>query len=281
MEELYSLSELKDNYYFEVLRESNYILDNIKESELQYKYRGYLSNLREIDEEVLKDAYMFYLLDGYDEFDEIIKSDYIREVTGIQSSGYVRQLERFIFPILDMRNNILGFVGYDYDSDYKYLINNAYYVDRYNMFYNMQNLYSAYDEDVCVVEEGVFDSLRLNEIGLKNNLALLGKRVSDFHRVILNRFKLVIFITDNDEEGLKASKYWGKGLDTKVARIYLNKREIVKKKVIDEEIVEYNTCVKDIDDALRGSSGKDFLELYKKIKNDSKSPFFSCKTYYY
>ena len=106
MEELYSLSELKDNYYFEVLRESNYILDNIKESELQYKYRGYLSNLREIDEEVLKDAYMFYLLDGYDEFDEIIKSDYIREVTGIQSSGYVRQLERFIFPILDMRNNI-------------------------------------------------------------------------------------------------------------------------------------------------------------------------------
>lgn len=277
--DLVNIYELKKYYYDEVKKESIEILENIQNSVLQDEYRNYLSRLRRIGANVLKESYMFYILDGFDELDELFRIDNIKEITGLQTSGNVWQKERFVFPILDMRNVIMGYVGYDYESDFKYLIRTAQYVNKSKLFYNMQNLEHAYKQDVCIVSEGVFDSLRLNEVGFLNNVSLLGKRLSDFHRRVLNRFNLVIFIPDNDDEGMKASKYWSRGIDTKIAYIKLNNREIIKRKIVDGVMQEYKTTVKDIDDALT-SNKEDFINLYKEIVKDSKSPFYTTKQYF-
>lgn len=282
MEDFVDLKYTKNFYYNQIKNESKYFLENVKASKFQDEYRSYLSNLRGIDEDILKEFYMFYVLDGQAELDELIPSSHVREIMGIQSGYYVRQQGRFVFPILDMDSVVMGFIGYDYacNPKYKYLINNAFYSDRSRLLFNMQNLYYAYKEGVLIVEEGIFDSLRLNSIGLKNNVSLMGKKVTEFHRRIFNRFDLIIFITDNDEEGMNAARYWGNGINSKYAFIYISKKPVIKKKVVNGVFEEYETITKDIDDALRYEH-KDFLNLYNRIIEDSKRPFFNSKTYYF
>lgn len=273
----------RDFYYREAVVETPGILHNIKESHIQGLYRDYLAKYRNIDKRILEESYMFYILDGEDELDEIIPSLYVRDLLGIQTGEFVKQKLRFVFPIFDSFKTIIGFVGYDYEEEkYKYLISLAKFTDKNKIFFNMQNLSHAYKEDVCIVVEGVFDSLRLNENGYLNNLSLLGKRMSDYHKRVLNRFSLVIIISDNDEEGLKASKAWAESLDTRVAHIYITKKEI-EKKIYDtetqkERIIKVKT--KDIDDFLSIEENRQkFRELYNRILKDSRNTIGRLSTY--
>ena len=76
---LVNIYELKKYYYDEVKKESIEILENIHNSVLQDEYRNYLSRLRRIGVNVLKESFMFYILDGYDELDELFRIDNIKE----------------------------------------------------------------------------------------------------------------------------------------------------------------------------------------------------------
>lgn len=268
-------------YYYESVKETPYILENILKSEIQNKYREYMSNYRNISKKVLDEAYMFYILDeAY--LQDIIYSMNVREMLGIQVGYTVRQQERFVFPILNFDNVILGFIGYDYEeTDYKYLISLAKFAEKGRLFFNYQNINEAYRKDVIILEEGVFDSLRLNEIGYKNNLALMGTRMSDFHKTVLNRFKLVIIISDNDESGKRASNEWFNSLDTKVALVTIKKREINRTFKKGDDIEEREIVIKDIDDFLNYKSNWEvFKKLYNKILEDSHGVFFSKEKYF-
>lgn len=271
----------KKYYYDEIQEISPKILENISKSSLHGKYRAYLSEFRNIEKRVLDESFMFYTLDGYEEIDEIFDYDYEKGVTGFQTGEYVKNKERFIFPILDQNKVIAGWVGYDYESNYKYLLSFSKFSEKSRLFYNLQNIEKSYEKDVCIVEEGIIDSLRLNEKGYYNNLALLGKRMTEDQIRVLNRFSLVIIIPDNDIVGEQSLKYWLKGLKTKVAVIRLNKTEynIKKEGLEDNESVK---TVKDIDDLLRPevNKEKEFKLLYNKILKDSKSPFFKIKEYF-
>lgn len=278
------INEVPRSYYYkESVRETPLIIDNIINAPLQELYREFMSKYRNIGKDTLKENCMFYILDGYEELDEIIPSLYTRDLLGIQVGDFVKQKERFVFPLMDSFKTIIGWVGYDYDEpQYKYLMTFSKFADKGNLFFNMQNINKAYEEDVCIVEEGVFDSLRLNEIGYKNNLALLGKRMTDFHKRVLNRFSLVIIISDNDDEGLKSSNIWAEMLDTRVAHIYINKHEI-DKQIYDPETEETKTVkviTKDIDDYLSVESNrKNFHKMYKRIIKDSKNTLSMLNRY--
>lgn len=271
----------KKYYYDEIQEISPKILENISKSSLHGKYRTYLSEFRNIEKRVLDESFMFYTLDGYEEIDEIFDYDYEKGVTGFQTGEYVKNKERFIFPILDQNKVIVGWVGYDYESNYKYLLSFSKFSEKSRLFYNLQNIEKSYEKDVCIVEEGIIDSLRLNEKGYYNNLALLGKRMTEDQIRVLNRFSLVIIIPDNDIVGEQSLKYWLKGLKTKVAVIRLNKTEynIKKEGLEDNESVK---TVKDVDDLLRPEvkKEKEFKLLYNKILKDSKSPFFKIREYF-
>ena len=265
----------KKYYYDEIQSISNKILNNIKNSDLHSKYRDYLSDFRSINKDILEEAAMFYVLDGYQEVDQIFDYDYEKEMTGFQIGEFVKNKERFIFPLLDQEKVIAGWVGYDYESPYKYLLSFSEFSEKSKLLFNLQNIKHSYEQNICLVVEGVMDSLRLNEQGRYNNLGLLGKRITEDQERILNRFDLVILIPDNDETGENSLKYWKKQITTKKAIIRLRKTEFETK---EGEL----KVVKDLDDLLRPENKKEleFKRLYNKIKKDSKSVFFKSKEYF-
>ena len=269
----------KRKYFEEAEKNSENILKNIKKSKLQDKYREYLADFRGFKKNTLEESYMFYILDG-GELDEIIESEVIRRDLNLQIGEYIRNKERFVFPVLDQGGFIVAWIGYDYESDLKYILSFPNYSKKELILYNKQNIRNAYEEDICIVVEGHFDSLRLNELGFYNNVALLGKRMTDFHVRILDRFETVILIPDSDSQGKKALDYWLKVLNNKKVVVNIKRDNIIKKIYKEGSIKEEDVEVKDIDDCLQIPDKKEKMyDLYSKIKRESINPFFKYKEY--
>lgn len=267
----------KDYYFSQAVQASHGILNNILCSGLQDKYRQYMAEYRNISKKVLEDSYMFYILDGEEELDEVVPSLVDRDILGLQSGDFVRQALRFVFPLMTPDRVIAGWVGYDYEEEkYKYLMSFAKFAEKGRMFFNWVNIDKGYKEDVCIIVEGVFDSLRLNELGFYNNVGLLGKRVTEYQKRILNRFSLLVLIPDNDVPGEKACSEWVRMLRPKKAVVELKKGEFS----VDTPRGLKKVWVKDIDDFLQKEENKDnFREVYKKIIADAKEPFYDIKRY--
>jgi len=269
--------------YEDVVYYSPNILENIKLSEEQLEYRKVLSDFRNLTVEALTEACMFYLSDTNYEIDYIIPNDRIKEVLGIKDGNFITQQLRFVFPILDEKNIVQGFIGYDYDQPkYKYLINIASFGDKTKLFYNKQHIKKAYETGVALIEEGIMDSINLNSIGLYNNFSLMGSYMTEHHARVLNRMDLAVLIPDNDETGQKAIQSWKRAIDTKKVIINIKKRPITKK-YMDEngEVKEVQTTTKDLDDVLRidGRNKKEFLKLYNLILSEKDNPFIDGKVY--
>lgn len=271
----------KEYYYNQSKIISKDILKNIEKSSLQEKYREYMAKYRNIDKRVLGESYMFYILDGEDEFDEIIPSLVDRDILGIQSGSFIKQTLRFVFPILNHKKIIVGWVGYDYEEEkYKYLKTLTKFTEKGRLFFNWHNIHKCYDKDICIIVEGVFDSLRLNEAGFYNNLGLLGKKITDYQARVLNRFDLVILVPDNDDPGVEAYKWWLKKIKTKRAVIKIDKEKFIKRRAIGDDLNERESVVKDIDDCLQIEGKKEkFKEIYKKINKDALNPFYDVEFY--
>lgn len=259
------------------------ILENIRTSEEQSEYRKVLSEFRGLTEEALEEAHMFYLSDTNYEIDYIISNDRVKEVLGIKDGNFITQQLRFVFPILDERKIIQGFIGYDYDQPkYKYLINIATFGDKTKLLYNKQHIKKAYETGIMLVEEGIADTINLNSMNVKNNVSLMGSYMTEHHARVLNRMDLVVLIPDNDEPGQRAVKSWSHILDTKKVIINIKKRPITKKYVDENgEVKEVQTTTKDLDDVLRlnDSYKKDFLKLYNLILSEKDNPFIDKKVY--
>lgn len=269
--------------YDDVVYYSHNILENIQSSEEQLEYRKVLSEFRNLPVEALTEAGMFYLSDTNYEVDYIIPNDRVKEILGIKDGNFITQQLRFVFPILDEKKIIQGFIGYDYDQPkYKYLINVASFADKIKLFYNKQHIKRAYETGVALIEEGIADTINLNSIDIKNNLSLMGSYMTEHHARVLNRMDLVVLIPDNDEPGQEAVKIWKNMLETKKVIINIKKRPITKK-YMDEngEVKEIQTTTKDLDDVLRMDerNKKEFLKLYNSILREKDNPFIDDKVY--
>lgn len=226
-------------------------------------------------------------MNGETELDEIIPDTQMRYFIDLKRD-FIIQRQRFVFPILSSKGIINGLVGYDYESDFKYIMSISSFTARDNLLFNLQNLDKAYRERVLIIIEGVFDSLRLNEVGRLNNISLLGKKMTNYKLNLINRFDLVVLIPDNDEQGIKSSEYWKRGIKTKIATINLaanNYEKIIKEQNEEGDIItkKIETKIKDIDDYLRlenQNNREKFNKVYKKILNDSKGVFFKNKDYF-
>lgn len=277
----------KREIYGYVFDKSHITLQNIKESVIQQQYREYLAGYRDIDEKVLEDAFMFYVMHGEMELDEIIPDLQMKYSIDLMRD-FIIQKERFVFPILSPNRTINGLVGYDYESDFKYILSISNFTSRDNLLFNLNNIKHAYEQDTIIVCEGVFDSLRLNEVGLKNNVALLGRRLTNYKKKIINRFGLVILLPDNDSVGTSALSFWKREINTKLAIVNLSSgvydKNIIKQNEDGELITEVvESKIKDIDDFLReknNSNKENFLNLYGKIKGESGGVFFKEREYF-
>lgn len=72
----------------------------------------------------------------------------------------------------------------------------------------------AREKNYIFLVEGYFDSLTMNSFGLKNNVALCGTRLTDWHAAKLSRYcNTAIALLDGDEAGKKALEHMGPALE--------------------------------------------------------------------
>lgn len=120
--------------------------------------------------------------------------------------GYVFH-GRYVYPVKDVKGDVMGFVGYDKFSDVKYLdsLNFGYKAKTYSLW-GMEEMPQYYrsTEPVYFVE-GVVCALYLRQEGLQA-LATLGSTFSPYVTEIVRRFGMrAIIVNDADEAGSKCA----------------------------------------------------------------------------
>ena len=138
--------------------------------------------------------------------DEIVESG----VAGKSENGdiYDRFRNRLMFPIIDIRKNIIGFGGRVLDdSKPKYL--NSPETAAFNKSYNLFGLNIAKNssEDYLILVEGYMDVIQLHQHGINTAIATLGTALTPEQSRIIKRHKNEVIIAyDSDEAGQKATQ---------------------------------------------------------------------------
>lgn len=203
---------------------------------------------------------------GYKE-EEIVKTGLIIKKEK-QDGHYDRFRNRIMFPIFDIRRNIIGFGGRVLDDSLpKYLNSPDSLV--FNKGYNLYGLNIAKeyvkDKNFYLVE-GYMDVIKMHSHGFDTAVAALGTSLTDNQIKLLKRYSNKFYICfDSDEAGLKASlralnMFKSNNLDAKVIIIkdakdpdeYLSKYGKMRFEMLSEEALDYY----------------DFLEFYYKEEFD-------------
>ena len=139
--------------------------------------------------------------------------------------------DRTIFPIINVRGNVLGFSGRRRNeetlSKYVNTQDTPVYSKRQNLF--ALNFAKSYCAEQVIVVEGNFDAVALHQAGFKNVVAPFGTAFTEEQAQLLSRYtKEVIICFDSDlagEEGIeKAFKALSKtGLSVKVLKLPVGK----------------------------------------------------------
>ena len=130
---------------------------------------------------------------------------------------------RITFPILNTKENVIGFGGRSIDEQMPKYLNSK----ESNFFQKKRELYgfnkARQDKklDYFLVTEGYMDVIMLNQNGINNAVASLGTAFSLYHLENLFKFKnKIIFCFDSDEAGLKAA--W-RSLNQCINKIYADR----------------------------------------------------------
>lgn len=121
---------------------------------------------------------------------------------------YDRFRNRVIFPIIDVRGNVIGFGGRVMDdSTPKYLNSPDTLV--YNKSQNVfaLNIAKKSKEERVILTEGYMDTISLHQAGFDSAVASLGTALTDKHAQLLSRyFKEAIISYDGDSAGVAAAQ---------------------------------------------------------------------------
>lgn len=114
--------------------------------------------------------------------------------------------DRLIYPMYDLH----GFmVGMAYRSEnLKFFYDTAHPMRPSEMLYGLNSTFSCILESDCaIIVEGIFDFLKLYDVGIRNCVSTLGTKLSWDQMCLLRRFcKKVIIIYDPDDAGRAAAK---------------------------------------------------------------------------
>ncbi len=137
--------------------------------------------------------------------DEIVESGVV--VRSENGDIYDRFRNRLMFPIIDVRKNVIGFGGRVLDdSKPKYL--NSPETAAFNKSYNLfgLNLAKNSPEDYLILVEGYMDVIQLHQHGINTAIATLGTALTPEQARIIKRHKSEVIIAyDSDEAGQKAT----------------------------------------------------------------------------
>lgn len=134
-----------------------------------------------------------------------------------------RFYSRVMFPIIDLRGNVLGFGGRqlgDYGPKYINTSDTIIFKKSYNLF--SLNFAKNTKDDSFILTEGYMDVISLFQAGFKNAVATLGTSLTQGQAEILSRHKgEVVIAYDSDSAGQKAAEraipiLRGKGINVRV-----------------------------------------------------------------
>ncbi len=121
---------------------------------------------------------------------------------------YDRFRNRIMFPIIDVRGNVIGFGGRVLDdSTPKYLNTSETLIfnKRKNLF--GLNFAKKSKQGFIILVEGNIDVITLHQYGFDNAVASLGTSLTEEHAALLSRYTEEIVLTyDGDEAGQRAAK---------------------------------------------------------------------------
>ena len=136
---------------------------------------------------------------------ELRDADLVGEKNG---RVYDRFRNRLMFPIIDVRGNVIGFGGRVLDdSKPKYLNSNETVIfnKRKNLF--GMNLAKKTKEPYMIRVEGNIDVVTLHQFGFDNAVASLGTSLTEEQVTLLSRYTEEVVLTyDGDEAGQRAAK---------------------------------------------------------------------------
>lgn len=142
---------------------------------------------------------------GYDE-EQLVQSG--MALKNDSGAVYDRFRNRIIFPIIDVRKNIIGFGGRVMDDGMpKYL--NSPETAAFSKSYNLYGLNFAKStkDDYYILAEGYMDVISLHQNGITSAVATLGTALTPEQARIIKRSKHdVVIAYDGDEAGQNATK---------------------------------------------------------------------------
>lgn len=201
----YEINKLAGRYFFENLIQR-------KNPALDYLLR------RGLTIRTIKAFGLGYALNSWDDLLNHLKAQGYKEeqieacgliIKNKQKEGYYNRFRnRVMFPIFDIRGNVIGFGGRVLDDALpKYL--NSPETDFFNKSETLYGLNIAGKNNrngQVVLVEGYMDVIVLHQHGFRNVVATLGTSLTKGHGLILKKhFDEVILCFDGDEAGIKAT----------------------------------------------------------------------------
>ena len=206
--ELQMVSQLaKDNTVIDTRKQMNKIVEFFEAREdYEECQRIFAENVRNLKIETLKEAHGFMVQDDFNinDLPEELQHDSLGFCSGIDCIF----LGRYVYPVFDVKNDVMGWVGYDKFVDPKYLDskNHGYKAKAYSC-YGMEKLPEYYaSDDIVIFTEGIVCTLYLRQESVQA-LAMLGSQISPYVLEIIKRFgKRAIVFMDADEAGTRLRK---------------------------------------------------------------------------
>lgn len=228
-------------------------------------------NVRKLPLNIVKEQKLFFVPENFNVID--IPESLRSEALGMVKRDRIVYAGRLVYPVMDVRGEVMGFCGWDKFEENKYLDSrNDGYKAKHTTFYGMEKLPEYYGNSQPVYfVEGPVCCLYLRSVGMQAFSALTS-HMSKYVIQILRRFgRRLVVIPDND----MVDKV---GVD-KLADNMTAGEGFVKqaKKCLPEARVVQSCIAKDVDDTRLLDGGiweQDFLhELRHVVKN----PFMPMK----
>ena len=182
-------------------------------------------------------------------------------VSSSKGSVYDKFRNRLMFPVIDVRGDVLGFGGRSLGEEEPKYLNSPETIifSKRRILYGI-NIAKNTKRPNIILCEGNIDVITLHQAGFDNAIASMGTSLTlEQTRLIARYVKEIIICYDNDEAGKKATD---RALD-----MLKNSEFSVKVITLPDKIVDGQSKKQDVDDFIK-SYGKDAFEsLLKRSEN--------------
>lgn len=214
-----------------------------------------IEGTRHLSVDILREQKVFFL-DDMDITYNSLPEEFRDEALGFIYKKHPIFNGRVIYPVMDVRHDVMGLCGWDSTSLPKYLDSrNQGYKAKLTTFYGMEKLPEYYRSKLpTFFVEGIVCALYLRSVGF-NACAFLGSHLTRYVIEIIKRFgDRAIIIPDNDDAGNKLVQQCKFTLPMAIIAQMTKAKDIDDSRLLDDSKYE-NQLIEE----LRGLTGNPYL----------------------